>query len=420
MLSVNDLIDINYIPAENEISLQLLVDFYEEYLCKRIFIFTLRNGNVIKLFFRDATEIFHISGIDHIYEGVPMDGKRFLQEVKDEKIDLQTVENVNSAAYKDYIIRIRSMACLDTIIKNCEYLWYPEGKISESTIEVKYLLLKGLNDKNLHLGIDTYNEKRPYFSRTLLVTEGNTADKFIGKADERLRVAKLEIRNKDTDDILISIDRDLAETCALKEVRKYADEWFSSEFPILLSNYFISSTSQDMLDVWLQKVNYKTMLKIGSFDEDIDMTLKMKDEVTDVQEWLDLLSEVLNEKMSDRQLVRDILTVTIDEDCEYNEILSHSVNRKAKNEWNSILRNKLETKKSDVKTKIDDMDSYWSGKIAPEAIRKYEKEEFNNKIISHIQHYIIAEGKEMVCTILADMICEQKSVISKQIVEKLL
>ena len=59
--------------------------------------------------------------------------------------------------------------------------------------------------------------------------------KFIGKADERLRVAKLEIRNKDTDDILISIDRNLAETYALKEVRKYADEWFSSEFPILLS-----------------------------------------------------------------------------------------------------------------------------------------------------------------------------------------
>lgn len=125
MLSVSDLIDINYIPAESDISLDLLVDFYETYLCKRIFIFTLRDGQVVKLFFRDATELFHVSGIDYVYEGVPMDGTRFIQEIKAGNIDLTTVKNVNAAAYKDYEIRVRSMACIDTIIKNCEYLWYP-------------------------------------------------------------------------------------------------------------------------------------------------------------------------------------------------------------------------------------------------------------------------------------------------------
>lgn len=111
-----------YIPSESDISLELLVDFYEDYLCKRIFIFTLRDGQVVKLFFRDATELFHVSGIDHVYEGVPMDGSRFIQEIKAGNIDLTTVKNVNAAAYKDYEIRVRSMACIDTIIKNCEYL----------------------------------------------------------------------------------------------------------------------------------------------------------------------------------------------------------------------------------------------------------------------------------------------------------
>ena len=153
MLSVGNLVDIKYIPAESDISLKLLVDFYEDYLCKRIFIFTLRDGQVVKLFFRDATELFHVSGIDHVYEGIPMDGSRFIQEIKSGNIDLSTVKNVNTAAYKDYEIRIRSMACIDTIIKNCEYLWYPSGKIPGSDIEVKYLLLKGLDEKNLHLGM---------------------------------------------------------------------------------------------------------------------------------------------------------------------------------------------------------------------------------------------------------------------------
>ena len=61
MLTVKDLIDINYIPAVAEFSLDLLKEFYENYLCKRIIIFTLKNGETVKLSFRDTTEIFHIS-----------------------------------------------------------------------------------------------------------------------------------------------------------------------------------------------------------------------------------------------------------------------------------------------------------------------------------------------------------------------
>ena len=88
MLRVCDLININYVPNEKEISLKLLVDFYEQYLCRRIFIFTLKNGEVVKLFFKDASEIYHISGIDHIYDGIPMDGSRFLKEIQSGKMEL--------------------------------------------------------------------------------------------------------------------------------------------------------------------------------------------------------------------------------------------------------------------------------------------------------------------------------------------
>lgn len=35
-----------------------------------------------------------------------------------------------------------------------------------------------------------------------LITEGDNAGKFIGKADERLKVSKLEIRDKDTNQLL--------------------------------------------------------------------------------------------------------------------------------------------------------------------------------------------------------------------------
>ena len=116
--------------------------------------------------------------------------------IKEGNIDLTTVKKVNTAAYKDYEIRIRSMACIDTIIKNCEYLWYPSGKIPNSQIAVKYLLLKGFDEKNLHLGIDTYKVDRPFFTRTLLITEGDNARKFIGKADESYGIIAVYTYNK--------------------------------------------------------------------------------------------------------------------------------------------------------------------------------------------------------------------------------
>lgn len=172
---------------------------------------------MVKLFFRDTTEMFHILGIDHIYEGVPMDGSRFVREIENGTINFDVVRAVNPNAYRDYADRIRSMACLDTIIKNCEYLFYTGGRIPQSEIKVKYLLLRGMDGKNLHLGIDTYKAGRPYFSKTLLVTEGNSARKFIEKADERLRVAELVIKDKDMDEVLVHVKREAAEVQAKME-----------------------------------------------------------------------------------------------------------------------------------------------------------------------------------------------------------
>lgn len=237
MLSVSDLINIQYIPKISDISLSLLVDFYEQYLCKRIFIFELADGQKLKLFFKDTSEIFHVSGIDHIYENVPMDGTHFVDGIKNNAIDFTVLENINKAAYTDYIDRIRSFACIDTVLKNCEYLWFPDGKIPDSTIKVKYLLLKGLDDKNLHLGIDTYKEGRPYFSKTLLVTDGNVISKYIDKAKDRLRVTSILIIDKDTNAELEKVDRLSAVNKADEVISEFSKEWIEQSFPSLLKEY---------------------------------------------------------------------------------------------------------------------------------------------------------------------------------------
>lgn len=201
MLNVNNLINIKYIPDLSNISLKLLFEFYEEYLCKRVYKFTLEDGQIIKVTFKDVSEIYHISGIKHLYKNNFMDGSKFADGVCEGKIDFVSLEKINPNAFNDFSERIRSFACIDTILKNCEYLWFAEGKIAGTKITVKYLLLKAIEGYNLHLGIDTYNKGRTYYPKTLLVTKGASKNKFVNKASEKYKVKRLEIIIKETGEV---------------------------------------------------------------------------------------------------------------------------------------------------------------------------------------------------------------------------
>lgn len=395
MLTVKDLIDINYIPVIAEISLDLLKEFYENYLCKRIFIFTLKNGETVKLSFRDTTEIFHISGIDHIYEDVPMDGTRFISEIESGNIDLATVKSVNPSAYKDYEDRICSMACLDTIIKNCEYLFYPGGKIPQTEVKVKYLLLKGLNGKNLHLGIDTYKKGRPYFTRTLLVTEGNSAEKFIEKADERLRVVELVIKDKDTDEVLIHVKREEAEKQAIIEVERIAQKWLSCDFPKLIEESILNKDIEDKIGrYWYEDIGNNKFKNFENIHNDLVYIKENLDNMED-DEWRELLFDVLKNLLTSVNAIDKLAALSDLNSVEYQEIYSSYMKREQRDNWKRMLLENIEHHKLEIKDIIDALDPYWSGKIIGESIRKYERDNTCEVIKLEFQRIIEQKCEDM-------------------------
>lgn len=340
MLEIHELININYIPTENDLSLNLLIDFYEEYLNKRKYVFKLCDGSEVILHFANAKEIYHLSGIDHIYEGVPMDGTRFIKDVKDKKIDFESLRKINAAAYKDYSVRICSLACIDTILKKCEYLYFANGIIPDSTIEVKYLLLKGLDGKNLHLGIDTYKEGRPYYSKTLLITEGNNSNKFIDKAEDRLRVSKLEIRERGSNKILESIERQTAEHVAYNEVKKIACIWIDKNL------------TEKIIGVCTEKTPAETESILDTMSEQIGICIK---------------KECINSTM--------------------------------KRKWKNEIKKYLESQKEELVKSISNYDPYWASKIAAESIRKYEKEHLMEDLEIGIEKYLDKFSDEKVVTV---------------------
>lgn len=399
MLTVDDLINIAYIPFETDISLQLYVDFYEQYLCKKIFKFTLKNGTQVKLFFKDTTEIFHISGIEHIYEGIPMDGKRFIELVKDKKVDIAQLKVINANAYKDYIDRIRSFACIDTLIKNCEYLWYADGKIPGSTIKVKYLLLKGMDGKNIHLGIDTYKENRPFFSRTLLVTEGNIANKFIDKADERLRVSRIEIVDKNTNELIELIDRDMAEKKAIELIDQCVLKWEKDMLAIAIKDFCIELANK--LDI-VKKISELFVKESDKINTVAEFFISNNKEVLEIlqeiqvldncekKEWKDLLLEVISETACIDSLFDDhwedfVYKYCIDDLVEYIEV---NTGKFIKYEATPKIKKMLDAQKQYIRDEIDKYDNYWSGKIVGEYIRERQNEYIKGPIHDVVKRHV--------------------------------
>lgn len=367
VLEVTDLENINYIPKESELTLKLLVDFYEQYLCKRIYVFILEDGEKVKIFFKDTSEIFHVSGIDHIYEGMPMDSKRFINEIRKNNITFEHLKNINLAAYKDYIDRIRSMYCIDTIMKNCEYLFFSENKIPDSTIKITYLLLKGLDGKNLHLGIDTYKKGKPYFLRTLLVTEKNTANKFIEKADGRIKVNKLEIRDKETDEILECIERHKAEKLVKESLENIINEWIRIDFQKLL---------------WIYLTNEKTIIDVvkAQYEEDIAQ-YKEKECVGD----------------SENLIMTKVILMNRDK---YISILRGMIKRKHRDNWKKNLHDIIDNKKEVLKEQSNGLDQYWSGKLVGVCIRNVKKKDTMNKIKENIDLYIEKYVVEIITVVI--------------------
>lgn len=228
MLSLNDLININKIPEESDISLKLLLDFYEQHLGGKVYKFTLGNDDVVKLIFKDTSQVFHLIGANHMYDKKFMDGTKFATEIRADNITLESLKKSFPKQYKDYVDRIRSVFCTDSLLKKCECLKFNSGQIPESKIKVKYLIIRAFGDVNLHLGIDTH-KGQPYYPKTLILASGNTREKYIDKADEKISIKKLEIIDIHKKQVLELVDRDKAKQIAAQEVLKLADDWMNKE-----------------------------------------------------------------------------------------------------------------------------------------------------------------------------------------------
>ena len=206
MLTANDLLGVNNITNFDDISLKLYKEFMDNFLCNRIFIYTTEDDNKIKLVFQE-TNLLHIFGAQHIL-GENYKAKKFNEKILNDKMTFKELERINSIVFNDFTDRFLNYTNLYHVLTNCEVIYFDKDtydknrkSTEQSLMNFTYILYKDINNKKIHAGLDTYNNGRSYYCKSLLV-KSISNDIFI-KEQTPVNIKNIKVIDKSSNNILL-------------------------------------------------------------------------------------------------------------------------------------------------------------------------------------------------------------------------
>ena len=126
MLTKEDLTTVVKLPAMTDISLQLLQEFYEEYLCSNTYVYELSDG--LKIILNFYPENFcHLLGLQHIVPAHLKKNYRALpgyQGIKDGTITFNHLKSINKPRFKSMKDKFRYFPYIYQLLQNPQRIKY--------------------------------------------------------------------------------------------------------------------------------------------------------------------------------------------------------------------------------------------------------------------------------------------------------
>lgn len=183
-LTKEDLLSITKKPLEAEMPLKTLAEFYDTYLTRKYFNYTLEyediDGNVVnrevKLLF-ETDNLTHLLGFQHIFDGLAdatkYEGADGYIKIIDEDVTMKTFkEAAFKEKYKKYKERILFFPFIYQLLKNPIAVCFSPEDVSLTKVNLKseFIFYDSYVNRYLHLGID-FNSNQPayFFPRTFFV-----------------------------------------------------------------------------------------------------------------------------------------------------------------------------------------------------------------------------------------------------------
>ncbi|KOP65918.1 hypothetical protein AMS62_12240 [Bacillus sp. FJAT-18019] len=209
MLDVTALSNLSTKPKIDEISIELLRQYYERDLEPYIFIFELDNGIVVNLDF-NKEHLCHLLGIEKMAKGTvrykelyKYSGLAGYNNIQNGTITIQHLKALNKGRFNFIKDKLIFFYLLPFIVDSPEILLDFVTSNGKSLIEAKLLAYMTTEEAYVHLGIDEDDDSNWFFPKTYLIERINeTSDgtKFI-KGKSPFKVIKAQKVSRISNDI---------------------------------------------------------------------------------------------------------------------------------------------------------------------------------------------------------------------------
>ena len=179
MLTTDELLNLTRIPKISEISLKLLQEFYDIYICPNIYVFEMEDNNIIKLEFLDVN-LCHLMGFQHI---VPYKLEKFYggengyMGVFNEQITIKKLRSIDERKFARDKDKILCFSYLYQLLRKCKIIKFDKSK-NHSKISCEFILYDSQYERSIHLGIEKDEKRGVYYPRTFFI-ERESGQRFI-------------------------------------------------------------------------------------------------------------------------------------------------------------------------------------------------------------------------------------------------
>jgi hypothetical protein len=173
MLTIEQLQGLTALPKMSDISLKLLLEFYEANLCGREFKYDLADdtgtNHSVSLVFRNEN-FCHLLGLQHIKSSGSkiIQGVRGAQDIKDGRVTFDTLKTVNAGRFKSVKYRIQYFPFLLQLLQNPSVIQFDPALVNDCVITCDLMLHEDYESRKVHLGIEK-NTDGEYFAKTYMI-----------------------------------------------------------------------------------------------------------------------------------------------------------------------------------------------------------------------------------------------------------
>lgn len=170
MLSTTDLLTLQSMPRENDLSLQTIQSFYKEHLCDRLFIFHLDDDTrkQIKLRF-DEKDLCHLLGIHYIVKGMrnkyDYAGRKGYKLLEDGTVTFDFLKQTNKKWFKSIKKRMLYFPFVYQIIHGPSIIEFTAPN-DTSRLELDLIIYSYSDNTYLHLGLDKDIDSDFYYPKS--------------------------------------------------------------------------------------------------------------------------------------------------------------------------------------------------------------------------------------------------------------